>query len=54
MTAELVHGLRQCAARLAELNHAGLQVVQSAFDKAILLLVVRQEIVPERVLCVIS
>ena len=42
MPAELIHSLDERATRLAELNHAGLEVVERALDKAVLLLVVRQ------------
>lgn len=38
------------AARLAELDHARLEVVERAFYKALLLLVVSEEVVPEGVL----
>ena len=38
------------SARLAELNHARLEVVERPFDQALLLLVVSQEVVPQSVL----
>ena len=38
------------ATRLAELNHARLEVVERTFDEALLFLVVRKEVVPERML----
>ena len=38
------------AARLAELDHARLEVVERALDEALLLLVVRKEVVPQGVL----
>lgn len=47
---ELLHGLGQGLARFAELNHARLQVAQRTFHKAVPLLVVGQEIVPQGVL----
>jgi hypothetical protein len=50
MTAELIHRLVQSAPRLAELYHAGLQVIKRPFYKATLLLVMGQEVVPERML----
>lgn len=51
VTAELVHSLDKSASGLAELNHAGLKVVKRTFNKAVLLLVVGQEVVPKRMLC---
>lgn len=47
---ELLHRRVQGPARLAELNHAGLEVGEWTLDEAILLLVVGEEVVPERVL----
>ena len=46
VTAELIHSLAQGAPRLAELNHARLEVVKWSFDEAILLLVVGKKVVP--------
>ncbi len=42
VSAELIHGLPQRAARLAELNHARLKVVERPFDERVLFLVVCQ------------
>ena len=50
MTAKLVHGLSKSAPRLAELNHTGLKVVQHPFNEAVLLFVMGQEVMPERML----
>ena len=50
MSAELFHGLDKGAARLAELDHTGLQVIQGTFDETICFFVVCQEVMPERVL----
>ena len=52
VSAELIHGLSQRTPRLAELNHARLKVVERPFDERVLLLVVCQQIVPQRVLLV--
>ena len=50
MSTELIQGLVKRASGLAELNHAGLQVVQGSLDETVLLFVMRQKVVPERVL----
>jgi hypothetical protein len=50
VTAELIHGLRKGLPRFAKLDHAWLQIVQRALDKTILLLIVCQQVVPERML----
>lgn len=50
MSAELFHGLDKTTAGLAKLNHAGLQIVQWTLHETVLLLVVRQEVVPKRML----
>ena len=50
MATELVHRLSEGATWLAELNHTRLQIVEWPFDEAVLLLVMCQEVVPERVL----
>ena len=50
MTPKLVHRARQRTPRLAELDHARLQIAERALDKAVLLLVVGQEVVPQGVL----
>lgn len=50
MTTELIHGFGERPPRLAELNHAGLQIVQGPFDKTVFLLVVCQKVVPKRML----
>ena len=50
MPTELIHSLDERAARLAELNHAWLQVIERAFDQTVLLLVVGQEVMPQRML----
>lgn len=43
---EWIHSARQALLRPAELNHARLQVCQWTFDKARLLLIVREEVEP--------
>ena len=50
MTAELVHCFAQSAPWLAELNHARLEIVQRPLNKAALLFVVRQQVMPKRML----
>lgn len=50
VSAELVHCLGERAAWLAELDHTRLQVAQRAFDEAVLLLVMRQQVMPKRML----
>lgn len=50
MPAELLHRFAKRTAGFAELDHARLQVAQRALNEAVLLLVVRQEVMPERVL----
>ena len=50
MSPELVHSLDERAPGFAELYHAGLEVVERPFYEAILLLVMGEEIVPQRVL----
>lgn len=50
MSPELVEGLIQRPPRFAELYHARLQVVERTLDKAILLLIMRQQIMPQWVL----
>lgn len=50
VTSELFHSFGQGPLGLAELNHARLEVVKWPFHKAGLLLVVSQEIVPQRML----
>jgi hypothetical protein len=47
---ELIHSLGQRASGLAKLNHAGLQVIERSFNKAILFLIMSQEIVPKGML----
>ena len=50
MSTELLHSLDKGAARLAELDHTGLQVIQWTFHETICFFVVCQEVMPERVL----
>jgi hypothetical protein len=47
---ELLHRLRQSLLGSAELNHARLQVVQCTLNQTVLLLVMRQEEMPQRML----
>ena len=54
MTAELFHSLDKRAPRLAELDHAWLQVIERTFNKAILFLVVGQQVVPKWMLEIID
>jgi hypothetical protein len=44
------HRLHHRSTRLAELNHAGLQVAERALHKNILLLVMGQEVMPQGML----
>lgn len=50
MSTELVHCFHERTSWLAELDHAGLQVVQGSFHETVLLLVVCQKIMPQRML----
>jgi hypothetical protein len=49
-SSELLHCLVQSLLGPTELNHAGLQIVQCALDQTVLLLVVRQEEMPQGML----
>jgi hypothetical protein len=50
MPPELVHRFPKRPSRLAELDHARLQITKRALNQSVLLLVVRQEVMPEGVL----
>lgn len=50
MATELVHALSHSATRLAELDHAGLKIVERTFYQTVLVFVVRQQVMPKMVL----
>ena len=50
MPTVLINGFSEGATRLGKLNHARLEVVQWSLDKTAFFFVVRQKVVPQRVL----